>query len=376
MSTKTLPKELRIVRHENPEIIGSRYPFSYERFDEPRLQELRRRYKLDEVVKDATTEFEKLVLLRDWVKSRWAHGWDESKATDTLDGLALLEDAERGLEFCCGSYVLVFVQCVLSLGHRARRLGISKKESDFIPPDEGNVGHAVSEIWSNEWRKWVVMDPDINGHYEQNGIPLSAYEIRDFWLKGKWQKVKLIRGKSPFVVSQRPPEIWAEEGMERVKKEFEKFLRYNAMDYYHYLSVEMGNDYFSARKEKNWKGWVWVGWVDEFSPPRLVCCNAAHKQPQTQNLSDLYWTLNQTHITLSCGGKDSSRPTSLLKVELETVMPHFDRFLVKIHNEEWRTKPTTFNWRLKEGDNTIKAKSVNNFAIEGSESTITVKYGK
>ena len=114
MSKKILPKELRIVKHENPEIIESKYSFSYESYDEPKLVELRRRYKLDEVVRDAKSEFEKFVLLRDWVKSRWAHGWDESKATDTLDGLALLKDAERGLEFCCGSYVLLFVQCVCS----------------------------------------------------------------------------------------------------------------------------------------------------------------------------------------------------------------------------------------------------------------------
>ena len=127
MSEKMLPKELGIVKYDNPEIIKSRYPFVYESCDEPRLAELRRRHKLDEVVKDAKTEFGKFVLLRDWVKSRWAHGWDESKATDTLDGSALLEDAERGLEFCCGSYVLVFVQCALSLGYRARRLGIAKK---------------------------------------------------------------------------------------------------------------------------------------------------------------------------------------------------------------------------------------------------------
>jgi len=380
MRTKKLPKELKIVKYGNPEIIRSKYTFAYERFDQPKLVQLRRRHKLDEVVnpvrcslsngvKDAKSEFEKFVLLRDWVKSRWAHGWDESKATDLSDGLAILEDAERGLEFCCGTYALLFVQCVLSLGYQARRLSISKIESDFITPDEGNVGHSVPEVWSNEFGKWVIMDPDINAHYEHKGIPLSAYEIRDFWLKGKWQEVKLVRGKSPFVHSQKPPKIWAKEGMERVEREFDKFMRYNTMDYYHYLAVEMGNDYFSSKKDK-----AKVGWVDEFSPPRLVRCNVAVQHPQTQNLSDLYWTLNQTHITLRCAGRDSSQPTPLLKVELETVTPNFDRFLVKIDDGKWRTRPATFKWRLKEGDNTIRAKSINKFGIEGIESMITVRY--
>ena len=50
MRTKKLPKELKIVKYGNPEIIRSKYTFAYERFDQPKLVQLRRRHKLDEVV--------------------------------------------------------------------------------------------------------------------------------------------------------------------------------------------------------------------------------------------------------------------------------------------------------------------------------------
>ena len=368
MGKKKLPKELGIVEQDNPEIVELRFPFSYERSSHPRLRDLRRRYKLKAVVRGARSEFDKFVLLRDWVKSRWSHGWDESKAKDASDGIALLEHAKRGLEFCCGSYTLLYAQCVLSLGYQARRLSISKKESDFIPPDEGNVGHSVTEVWSNEWRKWILMDPDLNCHYEHDGVPLSAYEIRVFWLNERWRDVELIRGKSPLIVSERPPEIWAKDGLKRVRREFEKMMRYNAMDYYHYIAVEMGND-FSSKKGRDQ-----LGWVDEFSPPRPAKCNVAVGHPHTQNLSDLYWPLDHTHITLTCGRSHGRQPIPLLKVVLESAMPNLDRFVVKIDDGRGGRKSRTFNWKLKEGDNTIRVRSVNKSGVKGPQSRVTVRY--
>ena len=225
-----LPRELRIVEYDNPDVPKPRYAFSYEVFEQEKLHELRRKCRLRSVVRPARSEFEEFVLLRDWVRSRWAHGWNEAEATDISDGMALLEDSRRGLEFCCGSFAILFVQCLLSLGHQARRISISRDESDFIAQDEGNVGHSVPEVWSNDLAKWVLMDPDFNCHYEYDGMPLSAMEIHNDWLRGRWQEVDMVRGRASLTISDTPPEIWAKDGMERVHREFEKLLRYNVID--------------------------------------------------------------------------------------------------------------------------------------------------
>jgi len=363
-----LPGELRIVDHLNPDMPSPRYPFSYEKHGQRKLHELRRRYRLRSVVSAASSEFEEFILLRDWVRSRWAHGWNEAIATDALDGMALLEDSKRGLQFCCGSYAILFVQCLLSLGHQARRISISVEDSDFIAPDEGNVGHSVPEVWSNDLVKWVLVDPDFNCHYEHGGIPLSALEIHDFWLQGRWREVEMVRGKTPLEISETPPEIWAGDGMERVHREFEKLLRFNVMDYYHFLSLEMGNDHLT-----NSGGRGELGWVDEHTPPRLVRCNLPSRIKYSQDPADLYWPINLTHIDLSCSDR---RPSPSMTVELENNMPNFMAYQVRIDERGWRRRPSQFRWRLRQGTNSIEARSVNQFGIRGPSSKIRVRYSR
>jgi len=360
-------KKFCIVKYEVPRVIKSRYKFYYERYDEPRLLRLRQEYKLDEIIKNAKTELERFTLLRDWVKSQWAHGFDEDKAKDAKDGLSLLKDAEKGLEFCCGSYAILYIQCLLSLGYQARMVGVSRKDSDFIRPD-ANTGHVVPEVWSDDFGKWIIMDPDINAHYEYKGEPLSAYEIRKFYLEDRWREINLIPGKSPFILTKRVPWYWANGGIERVKKEQEIFMRYNVVDYYHNISVLMGNDYSSLKKGYQ------LYWVDRFTPPRLVRSNVPIQHPYTRDINDLYWTLNRVEIKLKCLGKDNSHILPYLKVELDTNTANLKGFLVSIDEKEWEYKPAVFTWKLKKGDNTIKVKVVNKFGLKGPTSRVTVRY--
>jgi len=364
-----LPRELRIVEYDNPDIPSTKYPFSYEVFEQERLHELRRRCRLRSVVRAARSEFEEFVLLRDWVKSRWAHGWNESSTANALDGLALLEDSRRGLEFCCGSYAILFVQCLLSLGHQARRISISVDESDFIAPDEGNVGHSVPEVWSNDLVKWVLMDPDFNCHYEHHGIPLSALEIHDLWLRGMWREVDMVRGKAPLKVSDTPPKIWEKDGMERVEREFEKLLRHNVIDYYHFLSVEMGNDHLSKSGGRGE-----LGWVDEFTAPRLVRCNNPSYIDYTQDPREFYWPINLTHIDIRCSKKRG--PSRSMLVDLENNMPNFREYKVQIDGRGWRTRPDQFEWELKEDINSIEAKAINKFGVAGPTSRLSIKFAR
>ncbi len=360
-------KKFCIVKYEVPRVIKSRYKFYYERYDEPRLLRLRQEYKLSEIIKNAKTELERFTLLRDWVRSQWTHGFDEDKAEDAKDGVSLLKDAKRGLEFSCGSYALLYIQCLLSLGYQARMVGISRKDSDFIRPD-ANTGHMLPEVWSDDFGKWIIMDPDINGHYEYKGEPLSAYEIRKFCIEDRWREINLIRGKSPFILTKKVPWYWTNGGIERVKKETEIFMRYNVVDYYYYISVLMGNDYTSLKKGYG------LHWVDRFTPPRLVRSNVPIQHPYTQDINDLYWTLNRAEIKLKCLGKDNSHILPYLEVKLDTNTPNLKGFLVSIDEKEWEYKPAVFNWKLKKGDNTIKVKVVNKFGLEGPNSRVTVSY--
>ena len=51
-------------------------------------------------------------------------------------------------------------------------------------PDQfghGSTEHTSTEIWSNQYRKWVMLDPTFAMYVEKDGVPLSAFEIRQEW---------------------------------------------------------------------------------------------------------------------------------------------------------------------------------------------------
>ena len=369
--TRKIPKKLRIVEYKNAVIVKSQYPFGYESFDTPELKQLREKYRLSEVIAGKKSEFDKIVALRSWVHSQWGHGWsfkDQKPAVPTTNALRVLGAAKKGVEFHCGYYAYVFIQCLLSLGFQARLVGLCKDISHIPIPElqrETNIGHCVVEVWSNDFQKWIVMDPDINAHYEDDNSPLNALDIRKAWLAKRWKKVKLAQG-NPLPSQITKPEKYTQEQ----HKAFKIFTQYKAIDYYHRVEVEMRNDWFSSKK-----GYFRLVWTDNQSPPNLVedTHQAVHNTKWAQNINDLYWTLNQAHLHLSCSGKEK-KPGSLLDVQLETVTPNFDKYLVKIDTGPWKKIKANFTWRLKKGGNTIYAKSVNKFGMEGVTSLITVNY--
>ena len=61
--------------------------------------------------------------------------------------------------------------------------------------------HGINEIWSNKFHKWFLSDAKYNHHFEKDGIPLSALEIRDEYLKNKAADVVLVKGpdRSPIL---------------------------------------------------------------------------------------------------------------------------------------------------------------------------------
>ena len=42
-------------------------------------------------------------------------------------------------------------------------------------------GHYATEIWSDDYSKWVFMDPLCGCYFIMDGIPLSTIELHDLW---------------------------------------------------------------------------------------------------------------------------------------------------------------------------------------------------
>ncbi len=171
------------VRHAN-EIFPA-----YENLRDPRCQQLRRRYRLDEVVRGENDEFRRILRLRHWIKQHIrienAHPTPARE-----DAFSILDAALQGGGFHCAHFSLVQQAVYNSFGYVARRLGAG--------PGQNEPGawphHGVNEVWVNSLCKWVLIDAKYDCHFEKEGTPLSALEIRDELLADGAQSVRLAVG--------------------------------------------------------------------------------------------------------------------------------------------------------------------------------------
>ena len=355
----TIPGDFEVIRCDLPALVGDYTQMDYGDPLAPRTVQLREEYRLEEVVSGFTTEFEAQCALKRWVRSRWNHGWSLSfdKVSDALD---ILHEADQGEQFNCGFYNRVFVECARALGWVARPVGLAVRDNSFPRGHNvGNVGHSVPEIWSNQRRKWLIMDPDLNVHYERDGVPLSALEIHDAWLSH--EAVTMVQQEPAFtlptgehvqLVSRLMPNMdhFNEDEAAQICR---RFVRHGAIDYYARLSIGK---------------WTWL---DQRCLPTFI----SHFAPGgtgllTSNPDDLYWTVNLVRLGANASWAEGPK----LSVTLEHCMPWFDHFEVRVDGGQWQTRPAAFDWPMREGENVLEVRAVNVCAKEGITSRLEVAY--
>lgn len=146
--------------------------FVWEDLKHPQLRQLKERHKLEEVISSGKDEFEKQILLKKWVFENLPLGYNNTN--QYRSAMDVLEDRQNEGGFNCTWYVLTMLQCAQSLGWFTRKLGI---DTDHAFREE-EMRHTVVDIWSSVHKKWYVIDPMFNAHFERKGKPLNAFEIR------------------------------------------------------------------------------------------------------------------------------------------------------------------------------------------------------
>ena len=139
-----------------------RFHFSFD--DEEVLRPLRNREGLDKVVTGAKTDIEVFLRLMEWVRSQWSPGRPDPYPP--IDATVILDKIRKGeTGGFCAQYCFVLVQSLQSLGYKARYVTIK--------------GHEVTEVWSPELSKWVMLDPLYELYVMKGTIPLSVIEIHN-----------------------------------------------------------------------------------------------------------------------------------------------------------------------------------------------------
>lgn len=358
---RSVPGEFDVIDADLPHFVGDYQQMDYGDPLAERTVQVLDEYRLHEVVEGHPTELDAMLALKRWVRSRWDHGWSR-RFKEVEDALDILRAAEEGEQFNCGFYTRVFVKCARALGWVARPVGVSIAAcSTPRGPNVGNVGHSVPEIWSNQLRKWVIMDPDMNLHYLRDGVPLSALEIHNAWLSGDAEQVEAVQDQPEFVVPQGPCVQIVRELMPQLPDYDARLARLNSQRFSRHRVL----DYYARLRIGKWE------WLDARCLPTFV----SHFSPgggltYTSNPDDLYWTVNMVRLSAKASWEGEPK----LAVAMEHCMPWFSHYGVRLDAGDWERREDSFDWLLHEGHNSLQVRGVNLCGQPGITSSLQVAF--
>lgn len=191
------------------------------------------KYQTDTIFHGETDEFKRILLLRNWIRSKVPINdfGDPYPGNDHPAGI--IDAAAKGQGFHCGHYMVVQNAFMNAYGYVTRCLGSGPGVKDG---EDGH--HGMNEVWVNKYAKWVLSDAKFNHHFEKNGIPLSALEVREEFLKNKAADITIVKGP------ERTP-IQADS----LKNAKGKYVRHDKQwfaQWYTWLEWDQSSDRFST----------------------------------------------------------------------------------------------------------------------------------
>ena len=326
--------------------------FKFDSAENPKLRELRDRYKLDAVIAPGKDEFDRQILLMDWTHHQFKKFGRPT--TNAKGALGILKAIEEGHSFFCAQYAEVLVSTAASLGWVDRPLALRRHQG--VAKVGGSTEHSVTEIWSNQHRKWVMLDPTSNLYLEKEGVPLNAWEIRQEWFYHDGKNLVFVVGKERR--KYRKPELPVVLG------HFEGFgelsIQPDELDKYGFTAFIPNTDLMDAGYD----------YGNMFIIKDALCDGTQwHVRKVPANpATDPYFPIGQAATSLAAAGGG-------MNVTLKTLTPNFKTFETRAGNGEWKPSPATFAWDVHAGSNRLEARTVNAFGVTGPVATaeLTVK---
>lgn len=357
-------KNLRPAAFHNEVIRYTSMPFEYEDPLHPRMVALRQKYKLDEIVAGATSETEKLVRLRDWV----AHQWKICAPEDHYPAWDADEILTRKYGFCV-QFACTMMQCAISLGYQARFV-FGNNPGAF---DGG--GHEVCEIWSNEHDKWMFFDVNENWHLVNPATlePMSMLQVHDLIRRTYYDNGKAAPENAPRH-RQRSGDLAICYGTNMLPslppQEFERHFSdglYSAPTRWLFVNYLPRNNFYEKPYPQpktqgvDWNYSDYWRWEDPTTPKQWMYRNF------TARRSDLNWTINQVRFDATIADQPGT-----IQIQMGTVTPYFDSFLVNTNGHEWNPSPRSFAWNLRPGPNRLEMRVRNTSGVLGPISFLEV----
>jgi hypothetical protein len=153
-------------------------PMVWEEPDNPRLGRLRDIAPHQAVA--AATLLDRVRSLTSWLSTSWEHT-DSARAAqyapwdaETILAWGKTKCGHNGRppNVMCVHYAVAFVSFCQAVGIYARGVALADNLN-------GTDGHFVAEVWFPEFKKWVMVDVNLDAMMWKNRVPLSTSEVRE-----------------------------------------------------------------------------------------------------------------------------------------------------------------------------------------------------
>ena len=324
----------------------------YEDLTSPGFSHLIEKYQLDTIFHGETDEFKRILLLRHWVKSVIAINDFGDPYPGAGNVEAILDEALKGQGYHCGHFMLVQNAIMNAYGYVTRTLGAG-------PGIKGGPDghHGINEIWLNNQGRWFLSDAKYDHHFEKNGIPLSALEVRDEYLKNKAADIKKVKG---------PERIEFDVDAETGYSQEENARTYTWIEWHGYnntftiwpkdrtLLVMYEDDYFRNNT------WIWGGnphWA--YAKPEYM--------KLVQSRDQIYWTPNTISSNVTQEG-------NTVKIGLNSETPNLKSYQMSLlPSDKWVPSDTILNLKLKKKKNEFLFRTINLAGVTGPEHRVVIE---
>lgn len=322
---------------------------SYDPASNPKYQQLRKMENLDKIVEGAKDEFEKQMRILDWAQKRLPKfGTPTSKASGPIE---IIKAADEGNTFFCSHYNCIFSGAATSMGWITRSIALHVGNH---PHGRGFLEHSVSEIWSNQYRKWVFVDPLYGMYVMRDDKPLNIWEVRQEYNYGDPSKLRfmLAAGKKVYEISDLPLAFAQHPGYGTLE------LNLRSFDLLGMIGYLPGNNIID-------KGSVNYGEM-YISTDTLSSKVTWHTRIHPSDPSaEPYFPVHQADLSFSPDAKG-------LAVKVRTNTPNFANYRYRINEGKWIDGEPGI-WKLKKGRNSLEVRAVNAFGVEGLPSKVVLK---
>ncbi len=337
---------------ENPVYKPNRVFQSFDEMATPKTAHLISKFRLDTVMKGETDEFKRMLLLRHWIKSVIPILDYASHYPGEGNVERILDYALKGQGYDCGYFMRVQNAVMSSFGYVCRTIGAGAGVKGV---NDGH--HGINEIWSNKYNKWFLSDAKYDHHFEKNGIPLSALEVRNEFLKNKGVDILMVKGPD------RIPEEFNEE-MERPKSRF--------IQTYTWITWDAYNDKFTIWPEESktllimydddyYKNNIWY----RGGEPAWIYAKPVY-QRLVQDEEEIYFTPNTI-------ASEVEIEETVATVKLVSDTPGLKEYQMKAGpDKEWVKVDSILRLELEKPEYDLVFRAVNLAGIAGPEHKITI----